>query len=157
VSDYAVGLGASSIENVHQLAFDESGNLYVGVENRIFKLPPGGSPATVVVSNLTYAMGFVRWTGDNFIVRTYTARSSCTRRRRAATGRRDHLGPAAQPLHQRADAGRGQRRGADVHGRSTTGFVYIADGGCNAVRMFAIGDVVPVTKRNWGAVKLMYR
>ena len=70
VSNYATGLGVVG-NQTYQLEFDAAGNLYVGNEDRILRIAPGGSPATQVVGGLLQAMGFVRWTGDNFIVSTF--------------------------------------------------------------------------------------
>ena len=157
MSDYATGIGGVS-ESLFQIDFDDSGNLYVGSENRIFRIGPGGSPVTTAVSGLNEGVGFVRWVGDNFIVAQFGFRTlvytSPTRGNPPAklvnTALVDHCVDGKIPS--------GASAGRPTFMTLYHDVAYFGDAACSSVRRFYLpSQPVPVAKRSWGAVKAIYR
>ena len=159
VSNYATGLGVVG-NQTYQIEFDTDGNLYAGNEARILRIGPGGAPVTEVVGNLLQSMGFVRWTGDNFIVSTFgfgrLLFASPTR------------GNPAVPLTSLVLANQctdgvmpaGARVNQPVFMALHQDVVYFADQACNKVRRFQLTNLdgpVPALKRSWEQVKSRYR
>ena len=157
VSDYATGLGVPGNQTC-QLDFDAAGNLYAGNEDRILRIAPGGSPVTQVVGGVYQAMGFVRWTGDNFIVSTF----GFGRLTYASPTRGNPVVDITSTLlvNQCTDGPipAGTRVNQTVFMALRDDWVYFADQGCNKVRRFHLpGQPVPSVPRTWGSVKSMYR
>jgi hypothetical protein len=157
VSDYATGLGVVG-NQTNQIDFDAAGNLYAGNEDRILRIAPGGSPVTQVVGGVSQAMGFVRWTGDNFIVSTFgfgrLKYASPTRGNPAvditSVVLADHCADGLIPTGTRVDQ--------TVFMTLRDDWVYFADQSCNRIRTFFLaGQPVPAAQRTWGAVKAIYR
>ena len=157
VSDYATGIGTAG-ELLFQLSFDENGNLYVGVQTRMFRISPGGSTVTPILTGLDEAVGHVRWTGDNFIIAQFGFRTlvyaSPSRGNPPVdlvnTALADHCQDGLIPL------GASAQRPTFMTLRD--GYAYFADSGCRAVRRFYLpGLPVGAQKRTWGAVKAHYR
>ena len=157
MSDYATGIGGTS-ESLFQIDFDDSGNLYVGSEHRIFRIAPGGAPVTPVISGLNEGVGFVRWVGDNFIVAQYGFRTlvyaSPTRGnppvKLVNTALVNHCVDGPIPL--------GASAGRPAFMTLYHDEAYFADAACERVRRFYLPDQpVPVLKRSWGTVKALYR
>lgn len=159
VSNYATGLGVVG-NQTYQIEFDADGNLFAGNEARILRIGPGGAPVTEVVSNLSQSMGFVRWTGDNFIVSTYgfgrLLFASPTRGNPAVT--LTSLTLANQCTDGVMPAG--ARVNQPVFMALHQDVVYFADQACNKVRRFQLTNLdgpVPALKRSWEQVKSHYR
>jgi hypothetical protein len=157
VSDYGTGLGVVG-NQTYQLDFDDAGNLYAGNEDRILRIAPGGSPVTQVIGGLSQAMGFVRWTGDNFIVATFgfgrLKYASPTRGNPAvditSIALADHCADGPMVAGTRVDQ--------PVFMTLRDGWVYLADQNCSKVRRFFLpGMPVGAGQRTWGAVKAIYR
>ena len=157
VSNYATGLGVVG-NQTYQLEFDAAGNLYVGNEDRILRMAPGGSPATQVVGGLSEAMGFVRWTGDNFIVSTF------------GFGRLLYTSPTlgvppvpitsvllANPCTD-GPIPDGTRVTQPVFMTLHDDIAYFADQNCNRVRRFKLPSQSSASRRTtWGTLKSYYR
>ena len=160
VSTYATGLGVVG-NQTYQIEFDTDGNLYAGNEARILRIGPGGAPVTEVVGNLIQSMGFVRWTGDNFIVSTFGGG-------RLLFTQPAPRGTPAAPItsltlvNQCTDGvmPAGARVNQPVFMALHQDVVYFADQACNKVRRFLLTNLdgpVPALKRSWEQVKPRYR
>jgi hypothetical protein len=159
MTNYATGLGVAG-EQVMQLSIDASGNIYAGVEQDMYKIAPGGSPVTKVISGgLSQAMGHVRWASDNFIVATFGFHQ--LKHWSAAYGLHNLLNPAAGScavglLSDGVSPG-GASMSQPTSMRLLAGTVYVADQGCHQVRAFDVGDITPARGRTWGQLKTLYR
>ena len=155
-SDYATGLGVNSGEQVMQISFDDSGNMYAGVEQDIYKIAPGGAPVTkIIAGGLGQAMGHVRLPGDDFIVATFGFHQL----RRASPGTAV-LGLTNTALASKCTDGPMPNSASvfnPVGMRLRQGRVYFADQGCHDVRAFDAGGVTGNFRQTWGQLKLHYR
>jgi len=164
VSDYATGIGVVS-NFLYQMSFDVAGNLYVGVQQGMYKIGPGGSSVTQIFDGAGQSMGHIQWADDRFILGTYGHRQlvywSPTTGLKNLLAKSSTLCPPAPPASPGVLAGNTtpatafmfEPTGMRIH----DGKVFVGDYGCHDVRSFDLPLFTPTAGSTWGRLKVMYR
>jgi hypothetical protein len=155
VSDFAKGLGAGASEPLGQIQLDRAGNLYAAAGPNIWKVPPGGKATKVIDGGLGQAMGFVGWTGDNFVVSTSgfhelrIVSPAAGVRKLTNSSLPDPCTAGSMPAAASMSLPMGMR--------IWKGTVYIADLGCHNIRSFEMPKNSSKADPIWGKVETHYR